>query len=153
MYISIILNIIFLYIFFFRSNKKINLEIIKNFETYTVVLQYNMQKAYDLVFKNNIIYSIEGIKLDEKQYKEASIKFSKLVLKLVGKNLQKEFEYIYGGQETLLFVIAEYFNTRFEDDQVRKYAQDKIMNDEEKDSDMKNIFSSDEFERINNVKV
>lgn len=142
LYTSIILNIIFLYIFFLRKkDKKMNLEIIKSFEQYTIVLEYNMRKAYDIVFKNNIIYSIEGIKLDEKQYKEASIKFSKLVLKLVGRNLQKEFEYIYGNLETLLFVITEYFDTRFEDDEVRKCAQDKIMSGEENDSNMKNIFS------------
>jgi hypothetical protein len=118
-----------------------NLEIIKNFESYIVVLEYHMKKAYDIVFKNYIIYSIEGIKLDEKLYKEASIKFSRLVLKLIGKNLQKEFEYIYGGQETLLLTIAEYFDARFEDDEVRKCAQDKIMGGEENDSSMKNIFS------------
>jgi len=141
---TIILIILFLYLFFPYKKKdvKVNLDLIKNFEIYIVVLEYHMKKAYDIIFKDQImIYSIEAMKLDNKQYIEASRKFAKLVLKLIGPTLQKEFEYLYGNQETLLFNITEYFNTRFEDDEVRRCAQQKVMNNEEKDSDMTNIFS------------
>ncbi len=153
---TIILVIIFTYLFFPYKKKesRMNLDIMKNFENYIVILEYHCKKAYDIIFKDQImIYSIEAMKLDDKQYKEASKKFAKLVLKLIGPTLQKEFEYIYGNQETLLFNITEYFNTKFENDEVFRYAQNKIMNGEENNSDMTNIFSSNEFEKINNVKM
>lgn len=141
---TIILILVLLFLFFPRKKKElpVNLDVVKNFESYIVVLEYHMKKAYDIIFKDQImIYSLEAMKLDTKQFKEASKKFAKLVLKLVGPRLQKEFEYIYGDQETLLFNITEYFNTRFEEDEVRRCAQQRMMDTDKENTDLSNIFS------------
>lgn len=141
---TIILIFVLLFLFFPRKKKElpVNLDVVKNFENYIVVLEYHMKKAYDIIFKDQImIYSLEAMKLDTKQFKEASKKFAKLVLKLIGPRLQKEFEYIYGDQETLLFNITEYFNTRFEEDEVRRCAQQRMMDSDKEESDLSNIFS------------
>lgn len=141
---STILIFVLLFLFFPHRKKElpVNLDIVKNFEYYIVVLEYHMKKAYDIVFKDQImIYSLEAMKLDNRQFKDASKKFAKLVLKLIGPRLQKEFEYIYGDQETLLFNVTEYFNTRFEDDEVRRCAQQRMMDGDKDNSDLSSIFS------------
>jgi len=108
----------------------LNLEIIKNFESYMAVLEYHMKKAYDIIFKDQImIYSVEAIKVDDKHFEEVSKQFIKLVLKLIGPMLQNEFEYMYGNRETFLFNITEFFNTKYEDDEVRKASQKQLMED------------------------
>lgn len=108
----------------------LNLEIIKNFESYMAVLEYHMRKAYDIIFKDQImIYSVEAIKVDDKHFEEVSKQFIKLVLKLIGPMLQNEFEYMYGNRETFLFNITEFFNTKYEDDEVRKASQKQLMED------------------------
>lgn len=110
------------------SEKVFNLEMIKNFESYIAVLEYHMVKAYDIIFKDQImIYSVEAIGIDENHLKEASKKFIKLVLKMIGPKLQQEFEYLYGDRDTLFFNIAEYFQRRYDDDEVRKSAQKNLM--------------------------
>lgn len=112
----------------------LNLEIIKNFESYMAVLEYHMRKAYDIIFKDQImIYSVESIKLDDKHFEEVSKQFVKLVLKLMGKTIEGELEYLYGDKDTLMFNILEYFNQRYEDDEVRKASQKSLMEDNDEE--------------------
>ena len=48
-------------------------------------LEYHMKKAYDIVFKDKImIYSLEGMKLDDFQFKVIAKDFAKLILKILG---------------------------------------------------------------------
>lgn len=130
-------------IYFFKIKEKnkmkdalnihvMNMELIKNFTCYISVLEYFLNKAYDIIFKDQImIYSIEATKLDDKHFEEISKQFITLVLKLIGPMMQNEFEYLYGNRSTLLFNITEYFNRRYEDDEVRKTSQQNLMDDEE----------------------
>jgi len=119
--------------------RMLNMEIIKNFESYIAVIEYHMNKAYDIIFKDQImIYSIEATKLDDKHFEEVSKQFIKLVLKLIGKTFQEEFEYLYGDKETFLFNITEYFNRRYEDDEVRKASQKNLMEDDDEEIEQKN---------------
>jgi hypothetical protein len=115
--------------------RMLNLEIIKNFESYVTILEYHMNKAYDIIFKDQImIYSIEATKIDDKHFEEVSKQFITLTLKLLGNTIQQELEYLYGDKETLLFNITEYFNRKYEDDEIRKTSQKNLMeneNDEE----------------------
>lgn len=114
------------------NTRMLNIEIIKNFESYVSVLEYYMNRAYDIIFKDQIlIYSIESTKLDDKHFEEVSKQFMTLVLKLIGKNLQQEFECLYGDKKTLLFNITEYFHRRYENDEVRSSAQKSLMEDDE----------------------
>ena len=43
--------------------------IINNFANYTAVLEYQLNKAYDMIHKDKmLIYSIEGTKLPDKEF-------------------------------------------------------------------------------------
>lgn len=117
------------------NSRMLNLEIIKNFESYMAVLEYHMVKAYDIIFKDQImIYSIEATKLDDKHFEEVSKQFVTLVLKLLGPTLKSEFLYLYGDENTLLFNITEYFNRRYEDDEIRKISQRQLLEDNDENN-------------------
>lgn len=122
--------------------RMLNMEIIKNFESYVTILEYHMVKAYDIIFKDQImIYSIEATKLDDKHFEEISKQFVTLVFKLLGKTIQQELEYLYGDKNTLTFNILEYFNRRYEDDEVRKASQKNLMEETEETEDNQNPLS------------
>lgn len=95
---------------------------------YTAILNFYMEKAFELIYKDRmLIYSIEGTKPSENDIKQNSIDFTKLGLKLLGPTLIKEFVFLYGNEETLYFVMAEYFNTRSEHDDIKQDSINQIM--------------------------
>jgi len=105
-----------------RSNK------VKNFDLYITVLEYHMKKAYDIIYKDKIlIYSLEATKIDDSEFNIASKEFALLVLKMIGPNLKDEFVDLYGDEETLIFNLIEYFNTNFENDEIREKAKQNIF--------------------------
>ena len=114
-------------------------DIIKDFPAYTTVLHYHLEKAYEIIYRENIlIYSIEATKMPDKEFNQISKEFGRLVMDLMGPNLTMEMIRLYGDEETLLFNIIEFFNSKSEDDEVRKNAQEKLMyNDEEDEKDKK----------------
>lgn len=115
------------------SEKMFNLEMIKHFESYIAVLEYHMNKAYNIIFKDQImIYSIEAMGVNDDHFEQASRKYIMLVLKMIGPVLQKEFEYLYGNRETFLFNVTEYFHNQYENDEIRKTAQNNLMEDDNK---------------------
>jgi hypothetical protein len=102
--------------------------IIKNFADYTAVLDYHMSKAYDMIHKDRmLIFSIEGSKLSDKEFNRFSKDFIRLVEKVLGKLLLEEFIFVYGDHETLTFVMAEYFSSKYETDEIRQSAVDDMM--------------------------
>jgi hypothetical protein len=104
---------------------------ILNFESYTAVLQYHMEKAYNLIHKDQILtYSLEATTLPDAEYNKASLDFIKLVQKLLGPTLVKEMIFLYGDFDTFAFTLAEYFNTRYDDDEIRKTSINDLMQDE-----------------------
>jgi len=105
--------------------------IITNFESYTAVLQYHMEKAYNMVHKDQILtYSIEATTLPDKEYHTASIDFLKLVEKLLGPTLTKELVFMYGNYDTFVFNLAEYFTTKYDEDEIRKESISEVMEKE-----------------------
>ena len=105
-------------------------KIVTNFEKYLLILEYHMQKAYDIIYKDRIlIYSLEAVRVNDIDFNIISKDFALLVLKLVGPNLKNEFVNLYGNEETFMFVLMEYFNSKFEDDEIRKKAEDNLMED------------------------
>jgi hypothetical protein len=95
---------------------------------YITILEHYMEKAFDIIYKDRIlVYSIEGTKPDEELNKQNSIDFGKLAIKLLGPNLVKEFIFLYGDEETFMFTIMEYFNTRAEHDEIKEASMDNIM--------------------------
>jgi hypothetical protein len=101
---------------------------IKNFESYTAVLQYHMEKAYNVVHKDQILtYSLEATTLPDKEFYKASLDFIKLVEKLLGPTLKKELIFLYGNYDTFVFNLAEYFNERYDNDEIRKVSVNDMM--------------------------
>ena len=113
-----------LYIFYKRSTH------IKGFTDYLTVLEYHMRKAYDLIHKDRIlVYSLEGLRVKDDEFIKISQDFVKLVLKFIGPSLKKDFINFYGNEDTFVFNMIEYFNTRYEEDSIRKQTMDEISSD------------------------
>lgn len=108
-----------------RENKKL----IKDFEHIHAILTFHMDGAYETIHKDNIlVYSLDGVKPSEKDIDQISHEFVKLTLKLAGPNLINTFIELYGDEDTLYFVMLDFFNRRFEDDEIRSSAVDTIQN-------------------------
>jgi len=87
-----------------------------------------MEKAYDMIHKDRIlVYSLEAQRLKESEIDVVSKDFITLTQKLIGPRLQKEFVFLYGNYETFAFIMAEYFSTRYEDDEIRKSSVSEMM--------------------------
>lgn len=97
-------------------------------ELYMKILDYYMEKAFDIIYKDRIlVYSISGTKPDEDDIKKNSIDFAKLTLKLLGTTLAEEFIYYFGDEDTFIFTIVEYFNTKAEHDEIKQASINQIM--------------------------
>ena len=126
-------SISFSLIYFVLSNRKqINndyeLGKMKQTENYFSILQMEMQKSYQIIYKNSIFtYSYEGYRLDESEYNNALKDFNNLVLKLLGPGLQRNLIDFFGDYETLVLNISEYFNDRYENDELRETSMNNLM--------------------------
>jgi len=87
-----------------------------------------MEKAYNIIYKDKIlIYSIEGIRPKESDIQTHTMDFCHLVLRLIGPTLHSEFSNLYGNDDTLFFIITEYFNERSENDEIREASINNLM--------------------------
>ena len=109
------------------SKDKEKTENIIHFERYATIFEYYLIKAYDIIHKDRIlIYSLEATKLNESEFKQVAKDFGKLFLQLIGPSIQKELTKFYGNEKVLMFNVIEFFNTKFEDDEIRKNALDNL---------------------------
>lgn len=116
---------------YYQDKVKRNRRLLKEFEHNRVILEYNLNKAYSLVHKDEIlIYSLEATKLADEDFDRVTKEFVKLVAKLLGPRLVKAFVFIYGDYETFLFNLVEFFNSKYEDDEIRDAAQQDLMESE-----------------------
>lgn len=107
-----------------KENKKL----LNNFDHVFAILSYHMDAAYETIHKDNIlIYSLEGVKPSEEDINNVSKEFVKLVMELSGPNMFSLFIELYGNEDVLFFVMLDYFNRRFEDDEIRGSAIEKIQ--------------------------
>ncbi len=103
-----------------------------NFDFYIKVLEYNLEKAFDLIYKDRIlVFSMSATSPKEEDFKKYTTDFSTLVLKLLGPTLVKEFTFLYGDIDTLIFTIVEYFNARSETDEIKQASLDQLMEQDE----------------------
>ncbi len=127
----ICVTIFFLWKFFSLKNSQLMQSCIVNFPHYRIFFESIMEKSFDIIYKDRIlVFSLEGVKPSEAEFKSYSIDFINLVLKLMGPNLKKELVYLYGNEETLLFTMAEYFNTRSEQDEIKEASINTMMEQE-----------------------
>ena len=104
---------------------------IEKFSDYRSVLEYHMEKAYDMIHKEHILtYSLDAYRIDDKDYDRISKEFVRLVAKFVGPSLLGEFIYLYGDVDTFSFNILEYFSTKYENDEIRNTAMEQITEEE-----------------------
>lgn len=123
-----ILAIVYLFV---KNKMERTRSLVSNFEKDRVILEYNMNKAYALIHKDDIfIYSLEATKLSESEFDRSTKKFVKLVEKMIGPRLLKHYIFLYGNYDTFVFNLVEYFNTRYEDDEIREAAQQDLMENE-----------------------
>ena len=102
--------------------------LILKFADYTAVLTFFMEKAYELIHKDKIlIYSLEATKLPDKDFNRFSKDFIRLVEKLLGPTLVVEFIYFFGNYDTFIFNLVEFFNSRYEGDEIRKASMENLM--------------------------
>lgn len=129
-FISLFLVGVFLTIRLYYSKRR--REMIKDFSEYMSVLQYHMEKAYDIIHKDRIlVYSLDASTLTDKEFNRATHDFVRLLIKLLGPMLFKEFVFLYGNEDTFMFNVMEYFNTRYEDDEIRKSSLENLSEAEE----------------------
>jgi len=109
--------------------RKVSLEYVDKFNSYLAVLQFHEEKAYDMIHKDRIlIFSLEATKPSEDEVTSAAKDFSKLVLRFIGPRLERDLMYVYGDKETLILNLIDYFNTRFETDEIRQNQVDDMIN-------------------------
>jgi hypothetical protein len=130
---TIISICLILFVSFIRNVYKyvIRLLYIKNFTSYISVLDYHMDKAYDMVHKDRILaYSLDAYRVPDNEYEAISQDFVRLVQKYIGPTLLIEFVNLYGDEESFLFIMLEYFSRRYEEDEIRKSAMDNLTKEE-----------------------
>ena len=112
----------------FKNKPRLSIEQIKNFDSYLTVLNYHMEKAYDIIYKDRIlVYSIDGFKAEDHDIDIISKDFCNLSLKLIGSSLKREFIFLYGDEETLLLNIIDFFNSKYEEDDIRESALNNMI--------------------------
>jgi hypothetical protein len=105
---------------------------VKNFPSYHLVFTFYLDRAYDIVYKDRIFtFSVEGYTLSDKEHADVMKEYAKLVIKMLGPELHKDLVSMYGSVDTLLFNIFDYFNEKYENDEIRGSALDNISNKEE----------------------
>lgn len=105
---------------------------ITNFNSYVAVLEFYMQKAYEIIYKDRIlIFSLEATKISDKEFDTVTKDYVYLVLKIIGPKIKDEFIDLYGDEQTFIFNIVEYFNSKYEADSIREKAKEKIFSEEE----------------------
>jgi len=126
--VILIIGILFLILEYVKLKTTEKLNCIKHYDHYMAMLNYHMEKAFDIIYKEKVLaYSLEAMKINENQFKIISRDFGTLVLKMIGPSLTDSFVSMYGNEETLLFNIMEYFNTRFENDEIYKTSSSSIL--------------------------
>ena len=110
----------------FKSIKRF--KCIQNFVIYQKLLEYHMEKAYAIIHKDNLlIYSIEAIKINDDEFADVTKNYGGLVIKMLGPMLYEELIFLYGSEDTLLFTIVEYFNDKYESDEIRETAIENLQ--------------------------
>jgi len=113
----------------FKSIKRF--KYVQNFALYQKVLEYHMERAYEIIHKDRIlIWSVEATRVNEDEFAKVTKEYVELVIKMLGPMLYNEMIYLYGNVDTLLFTAVEYFNNKYENDEIREAAIENLKRDE-----------------------
>jgi len=144
-YLPSIIGIIFfpiLFLMMWKIYKKIiMMKYAKSFVDYVSILDYHINKAYEIIHKDRVLtYSLDGTRVSDSEFGAISHDFVKLVIKLIGPALHSEFKTLYGNEDTFIFNLIEHFNTRYEEDEIRKQTLESISDGGEQKGD--NIYDT-----------
>ena len=131
---------VLVYLFIYTAFKRVmnyfdqkeNKKLIENFDHIHAILTFHMEGSYETIHKDNIlVYSLDGVKPSEDDITKISHEFVKLTMRLAGANMMDTFIRLYNDEDTLFFVMLDFFNRRFEDDEIRAQAIDNIQQGED----------------------
>jgi hypothetical protein len=130
--LNISILLFFIFIIFLRFIKSCFLTL--NFTNYLAILQYHMEKAYNMVHKDKIlVFSLDGLRPREEDVDNIAKEFVNLTIKFLGKKHYKDLVDFYGSDESLLINLFEYFNTKYEDDEIRESTINKLTESEQEE--------------------
>lgn len=125
-----LLGIVGLYFTRSQSSKERS-RFVVNFPSYKLVLDYFLERSYDIVNKDKmLLYSIEATKVSDEQFNDYAKEFARLTMILMGPMLKREFSNLFGNEETFFSNLMEFFSTKYEDDAIRKTAIDGLVSGE-----------------------
>jgi len=122
----------FIKVVVFEGANKRRSQLVQNFPSYLTVLNYYTDRAYEMIHKDRmLIYSLEATKINNEQFNQCAKDFATLTTSLMGPTLCKEFISLFGDEDTLLFNLVEFFNTKYESDEIRKASIENLMEENE----------------------
>lgn len=128
LFVLFITNIIIKKVFNYKQDN----HLIEKFQDYQNILLFYMEKAFDIVYKDQIlIFSIEATKVSENELDNSRKDFCRLVIKFLGPTLYNKLIKLSGDEETFLFNLVEYFTSRYEEDEIREASLSNIMSNED----------------------
>ena len=134
----VIISSIALFLSWKIYKKILAMKYVKSFVNYVAVLDHNMNKAYDIIHKDRIlVYSLEAQRVRDEDFAVITHDFATLVIKIIGPSLHSEFVSLFGNEDTFVFSLIEYFNTRYEEDEIRKQSLESIT-EENQSEEMSN---------------
>jgi len=109
----------------------VNLKRICNYENYETLAEYYYQKAYTIIYKDNIlVYSVEGMSPKEEDVKKIQHKYLELIVDLMGEWMIEQFERYYGDRHAFYINALTFFDINYEDDAVKESAINKQMQEQ-----------------------
>lgn len=130
-YILIVIIIVMFSYFVYKNQqikeKGIQGNLINNYENIMSILEYNMDKAYNNIYKSRLlVYSLEATTPNDQEYSTTIKDFISLTRKFLGPTLLNSMINFF-GEETLHFIMASYFVNRYDDDELKKASQQNMM--------------------------
>jgi hypothetical protein len=93
---------------------------------------YHMDRAYAIIYKDRLlIWSVEATKVSDPDFAKITKDYVELVIKMLGPMLYKEMMYLYGNDDTLLFTVVEYFNDKYENDEIRDASIENLQDEKD----------------------
>jgi len=129
----LVVFVLFSLLIFFYVNNQHNIKrgqyIIEKFSLYTTSFEYLALKCFDIIYKDELlVYSVEGQKIRDDEFDAIIRKFVDLFFKYCGSTVLREFIFLYGDEQTLIFVLVEYFHTKYENDEIYGDTVNSIPN-------------------------
>jgi len=101
-------------------------------DLYITLLEYYMQKAYDIIYKDKLlVYSMEATKVKNEDLDIYSKQFVNLLLLTIGPSLEKVYIEYYGNEETFFKNALHYFHNKYDHDEIRETSMDQLMDNDQ----------------------